>query len=116
MIAVEGDRPIGVVERHQLYEGASYADPKITVAEVCSKSFLTVPEEEFGYETLRIMTQNDAPFLVVVDGEGKVTGSVSHSDLIRAQKQKIADDTIVEEGWLHTFLRKKKVTKIVPEG
>ena len=116
MIAVEDGRPIGVVERHQLYEGASYADSKITVAEVCSKSFLTVPEEEFGYEALRIMTQNDTPFLVVVDGEGKVTGSVSHSDLIRAQKQKIADDTIVEEGWLRTLFRKNRTTKIVPEG
>jgi hypothetical protein len=36
--------------------------------------------------------------------------------LIEAQKQKIADDTIVEEGWLRAFFRGKRVTKIVPEG
>jgi len=116
MIVVEDGRPIGLAERHQLYEGASHAESKLTVAQICSRSFLTVSEEEYGYEALRIMTQNNAPFLVVVSNDGKVVGSVSYSDLIRAQKQKIADDTIVEEGWLREFFRRKKVGRIVPEG
>lgn len=58
-----------------------------------------------------------AQFIVVVDNSGKPVGSVSRSDLIQAQKQKITDDTVVEEGWLRAFFRGKKVPKvIVPEG
>jgi len=56
------------------------------------------------------MTQNDAEFLIVVDSSGRPVGSISHSDLIHAQKQKIADDTIVEAGWLRTYLRNKRDT------
>ena len=116
LIVVKDGKAVGVVTRHQLYEGASYADVEMTVEQVCSKSYLTVPQEEYGYEAMRIMTQNDAQLLVVVDKLGKPVGSVSRSDLIQAQKQKIADDTIVEEGWLRAFFTGKKVTKIVPEG
>jgi H+/Cl- antiporter ClcA len=117
LIAVKDRKAIGVVARHQLYEGASYADKEMTVEQVCSKTFLTVPEREYGYEAMRIMTQNDAQFIVVVDNSGKPVGSVSRSDLIQAQKQKITDDTVVEEGWLRAFFRGKKVPKvIVPEG
>jgi len=116
LIVVRNDKAVGVVTRKQLYEGASYANKEMTIEQVCSKSFLTVPQEEYGYEAMRLMTQNDAPFLVVVDNLGRPVGSVSHSDLIRAQKQKIADDTIVEEGWLRAFFRGKQVNEIVPEG
>jgi H+/Cl- antiporter ClcA len=116
LIVVKEGKAVGVVARQQLYEGASYANSEMTVEQVCSKSFLTVPQEEYGYEAMRIMTQNNAQFLVVVDDSGRPVGSVSYSDLIQAQKQKIADDTIVEEGWLRAFFRGKQVTEIVPEG
>jgi CBS domain-containing protein len=116
LIVVSHGTPVGVVSRLQLYQGASYADSEMTVEQVGSKSFLTVPQEEYGYEAMRIMTQNDAQFIVVVNDSGEVVGSLSHSDLIQAQKQKIADDTIVEEGWLRAYFGRKKVTEIVSEG
>jgi CBS domain-containing protein len=116
MIVVKDGKAIGVVTRRQLYQGASYGDREMTVEQVCSKTFLTVPEDEYGYEAMRLMTQNDAQSLVVVDPQGRAVGSVSRSDLIEAQKQKIADDTIVEEGWLRKFYTRRKFTEIVPEG
>jgi len=116
LIVVSNGKAVGVVSRLQLYQGASYADSEMTVEQVCSKSFLTVPQEEYGYEAMRIMTQNDAQFIVVVNDAGEAVGSLAHSDLIQAQKQKIADDTIVEEGWLRAYFGRKKVTEIVPEG
>jgi CBS domain-containing protein len=76
----------------------------MTIDRLCSKSFYTVSQDEFGYEAMRIMTQHDAAFLLVVDVDGKPLGYVSRGDLIQAQKQKIADDTIVERGWLRKYM------------
>lgn len=110
MIVLKDGKVVGVIERHQLVEGAAYADNEMTIEKVCSKSFLTVPKEEYGYEAMRIMTQNDAQFIIVVDNEGKAVGSITCSDLIQAQKQKIADDTVVEEGWLRALFQRKSRT------
>jgi H+/Cl- antiporter ClcA len=60
LIVVKDGKAIGVVARHQLYEGASQADREMTVEQACSKSFLTVSQEEYGYEAMRIMTQNNS--------------------------------------------------------
>ena len=104
VVVLKDGKAVGIAERSQLYEGAARADPQLTVAEVCSKSFLTIKENEFGFEALRLMTLNDVAFLVVVDRDNKPVGYVSRGDLIRAQKDKIADDTIVEKGrWSNLF-------------
>jgi len=116
LIVVKDDKAIGVVDRTQLYQGASTADREMTVEQVCSKSFLTVPVNEYGYEAMRIMTQNDAAFLVVLDYRGTPVGYISRSELVQAQKEKIADDTIVEPGLLRKHFGKKKGMDIVPEG
>jgi len=93
-----------LVERPHLFHGASNADFELTVRQVASKSFLTIREVEFGFEALRMMTLNDVPFLVVIDKNNKGVGYISRGDLIRAQKDKIADDTIVEKGiWARLF-------------
>jgi predicted transcriptional regulator len=96
-----------VVDRTQLFEGASKADADLKVADICSKSFMTVREDEFGFEAMRLMTLNYAAFLVVVNKEGTPVGYLSRGDLIRAQKDKISDDTIVEKGLLSRVLQKR---------
>jgi len=100
LIVLKDGLAVGVVDRTQLYRGASTADPELTVEHVCSKSFHTIHEDEFGYEALRIMTMNDVTYLVVVDRDNKPVGYISRGDLIVAQRDKIADDTIVEQGLL----------------
>jgi H+/Cl- antiporter ClcA len=104
LIVLRDGIAIGAVERNQLYEGASAADPDMTIEQVCSKSFQTISQDEFGFEALRLMTLYDVPYLVVVDKDNKPVGYLSRGDLINAQRDKIADDTIIEKGlWAHLF-------------
>ncbi|MGO9643192.1 MAG: chloride channel protein [Candidatus Bathyarchaeia archaeon] len=107
IVVLKDGKAVGVVDRAQLFEGASKADREMMVEVISSKSFLTVPEDEFGFEAMRLMTLNNAPFLVVVNKEGTPVGYLSRGDLIRAQKDKISDDTIVEQGLLTRFLQKR---------
>ena len=104
LVVLKDRAALGVVSRVELYEGASKADPELTVEQVCSKSFLTISEDEFGFEALRLMSLNNIAFLVVVDKVNAPVGYISRGDLIRAQKDKISDDTIVEKGsWARLF-------------
>jgi chloride channel protein, CIC family len=104
LVVLQGGKIYGVVDRDQIYDGAAKADPELTIAKICSRTFLTVREDELGYEALRIMTLGDVPFLVVVDKQGLPVGYISRGDLTRAQKHKIEDETLVEEG----LFRKKQ--------
>jgi H+/Cl- antiporter ClcA len=106
LIVLKDGLAIGVLDRTQLYEGASTADTNMTAEQVCSKAFYTISEDEFGFEALRVMTLNDASYLVVVDKNNRPVGYISRGDLIKAQRDKIADDTIVEKGlWPKLFGR-----------
>ena len=67
---------------------------------------MTVREDEFAFEAMRLMSLNDASFVVVVNEDDIPVAYVSRGDLIRAQKDKISDDTVVERALLARFLRK----------
>ncbi len=104
LVVLKDGFAIGVVDRTQLYEGAAAGDSDMTIEQICSKSFQTVREDEFGFEALRLMTLYNVPYLVAVDKNNKPVGYVSRGDLIKAQREKIADDTIIEKGlWSHLF-------------
>ena len=105
LIVLKDGSAIGVVDRAILYQAASKADPNITVAQVASKNFLTVRVNEFGFEALRLMAVKNAPFLVVVGEDVKAKGYVSSGDMIKAQRDKISDDTIIEEGMFSRLFR-----------
>ena len=50
------------------------------------------------------MTLHDTLFIVVVDADNSPIGYISRGDLTRAQRDKIADDTIIEKGlWAKLF-------------
>ena len=100
LIVVSDGVPTGFVDRAKLFQGASTADSNLTVEQVSTKAFLKISENEFGFEALKLMSLKNAAFLVVVDSKGKAVGYVSRGDLLRAQKDKISDDTIVEKGFL----------------
>jgi len=106
LIVLKDGIAIGAVDRAQLYEGASVADPELTVEQVCSRSIKTINEDEFGFEALRLMTLNNVAYLVVVDKSNKPVGYLSRGDLIKAQRDKVADDTVIEKGvWSNLFRR-----------
>ena len=104
LVVLKDGIAVGMIDRSQLFREASKADAELTVGQVASKSFLTIREDEFGFEALRLMTLNNVPFLVVVDKNNKAVGYFSRGDMIKAQKDKIADDTMVEKGiWARLF-------------
>jgi H+/Cl- antiporter ClcA len=104
LVILKNGLAIGVVDRTTLYQGAATADPELTVEQICSRSFRTVRDDEFGYEALRLMTLSNLSYLVVVDRDNRPVGYISRGDLIKAQRDKISDDTIVEPGLVSRFL------------
>lgn len=100
IIVLKDRKPIGVIDEAQLYTAALNGDPEVTVEQVCSKNFLTIQEDEFAYEAQTLITLKDAPFLVVLNRDHTPVGCISRGDLIGAQRDKIAEDKIIERGLL----------------
>ncbi len=98
LVVLKDGKIYGIVDRNQIYDAASRADPELTIEKICSRALFTVREDELGYEALRIMTLNDVSFLVAVDKQDLPVGYISRGDLTRAQKHKIEDETLVERG------------------
>jgi len=84
LVVVKEKKAVGVVDRAQLFEGASKADADLKVEDISSKSFMTVREDGFGFEAMRLMTLYNVSFVVVVTEDGIPVGYVSRGDLIRA--------------------------------
>jgi CBS domain-containing protein len=89
-IVLEGSKLVGVfterdVVRRVVLKGL---DPRTTpVAEVMTKSVITVRENADRTSVLRIMNENNFRHLPVVDGAGKVLAIVSMRQLLRAEVQ-----------------------------
>jgi CIC family chloride channel protein len=98
LAVIKDDKLVGVIDRDEVYKGASIADKELTVGKICSRKYLTINEDESGYEALNTMIMNDVPFLFVVNKEGSPVGYLSRGDLIRAQKHKVEDERIMEKG------------------
>ena len=96
LLVVQDGRPVGVIGREQLFEGAAKADSSVTAIQVCSRDLLTIPRDEFAYEALRRMSLRGAHFLAVVDEKGALVGYLSQGDLARAARGKIEDETLIE--------------------
>ena len=96
LLVVQDGRPVGVLGREQLFEGAARADSSVAALDVCSRDVLTIPQDEFAYEALRKMSLRGAHFLAVVDEKGILVGYLSQGDLARAARRKIEDETLVE--------------------
>ncbi len=86
---------VGVLERNKVFEAAATADPAMTAEKVCTKEFPTIREDESAYEALRRIVLDDVLFLIVTDREKNAVGYVSRSDLIRAMKQKIVNESVI---------------------
>jgi CBS domain-containing protein len=89
-IVLEGSKLVGVfterdVVRRVVLKGL---DPRTTpVAEVMTKSVITVRENADRTSVLRIMNENNFRHLPVVDASGKVLAIVSMRQLLRAEVQ-----------------------------
>jgi hypothetical protein len=65
---------------------------------------LTIREDEFGHEALRLMTLNDMPSIMALNKNNATARYVSGGDLIREERNEIEDGMIVEKGlWACPF-------------
>ncbi|KON30653.1 hypothetical protein AC482_03365 [miscellaneous Crenarchaeota group-15 archaeon DG-45] len=84
VILVEDSRPEGIVTERDLVRRvlAQGRNPQATKAsEICSKPVLTVSENEMLEDAVEFMKEFRIRRLVVVDGEGKVSGIVTTDDI-----------------------------------
>lgn len=96
LIVVSGGKAVGVISREQVFSAAAMANSESTAGEACSKTFESMPQDEFAYDALRMMSLRDVVYIVVTGEKGEVTGYLSRGDLVRALRRKIEDETIVE--------------------
>ena len=101
IVVTPDDKAIGVVDREYLHHSIEHLESldnsqDATIEEFTSDSFLRVKESEIAYEALVLMSLNDLPGLVVVDGSDTAIGYLSRGDLIRAQKDKIFDERVIQ--------------------
>ncbi|HZW55112.1 MAG TPA: chloride channel protein [Nitrososphaerales archaeon] len=95
-IAVLKDKGVvGILDRGRVFEAASTADSELTAEKIATDDFVTIREDEFAYEALRRIVLYDILYLIVVDKDGRAVGYVSRSDLIRAMKQKISNESLI---------------------
>jgi len=87
---------VGVVERTKVFEAASAAEAALTVEGICSRDFETIRETELAYQAMRLILLHERRFLIVVNESGKPVGYVSMSDLLRVNKTKVEDESLIE--------------------
>ncbi len=87
---------VGVLERARIYEAAAAAEPSLTAIDVCSRDFETIRGDELAYQAMRVILLHGRRFLIVVDGAGRPLGYLSMSDLLRVNKVKVEDESLVE--------------------
>ena len=102
---------VGILDKDALFQYLSHSEilqnsDDETVEKICNRSFISIQESEMAYEALVLMSLNDTPGLVVIDSLDKPVGYVSRGDLIRAQRKKIFDETIVQKARFSLFRKK----------
>jgi CBS domain-containing protein len=94
-IADAGGKPVGVVtDRDLALAAATMFRPaaEIHVREVMSARVVTCPLEADIHEALAIMQAEKVHRLVVVDGEGRLRGVLSLTDIARAAESGLGDE------------------------
>jgi len=88
VVVADGTRPLGIVTDRDLRNKvvANGGDPaRLSVGEVMNAPVLTIGEEAPIYRALHRMSRLGIHRLVVVDGEGRLAGIVTDTDLLRLQ-------------------------------
>jgi chloride channel protein, CIC family len=102
IVVSSSGRVIGTVDREAILSEVTRietgaADKEEKIGKITSGAYFTIKETEMAYEALVLMSLKDTTYLIVVDKENRVVGYVSRGDLIRAQKKKILDETIIQK-------------------
>ena len=84
LILVQDEKPYGIVTERDLVRRviAAGKDPEtVKVSEVCSRPVLTMAEDDMLEDAIDMMRAHKVRRIVVVNGEGKVSGVLTTDDL-----------------------------------
>lgn len=100
-VSTEG-RVVGILDRETLFAEVTRmetagVDKDEKIDKIISDTFSTIKEGEMAYEALVLMSLEGRTYLIVVNDQNKAVGYVSRGDLLRAQKRKIFDETIIQK-------------------
>jgi len=90
VVCADDDAPVGIVTDRDLRNKvvATGADPgSLFVRQVMNAPLVTVGEEELLFEALYRMSRHGIHRVVLVDGDGRLSGIVTDSDLLRLQSR-----------------------------
>ena len=86
MVVCEGPQPVGIVTDRDLRNKvvARGIDPAtITAAEIMNTPLITVGEDDFIFEALYLISRNNIHRVCVIDGNQRLTGIITDSDILR---------------------------------
>ena len=84
LILVQEGKPYGIVTERDLVRRVIAADKdpkKLKVSDICSKPVLTMVEADSLEDAIEMMRAHKVRRIVVIDGEGKVSGVLTTDDL-----------------------------------
>ncbi|THF64277.1 putative nucleotidyltransferase substrate binding domain-containing protein [Pseudothauera rhizosphaerae] len=90
VIACDADGPVGIVTDRDLRNKvvAQGLDPHgLRVADVMNSPLVTIGEDEYLFEALFLMSRHRIHRLCVVDADGKLSGILTDSDVLRLQSR-----------------------------
>ncbi|MGO0575343.1 DUF294 nucleotidyltransferase-like domain-containing protein [Ornithinimicrobium panacihumi] len=87
LLVMEGERLVGIVTDRDLRRRvlAACVDPARPVAEIMTKDPITLPDVALAFEAMLEMTGHNIHHLPILGPDGKVTGLVTTSDLVRLE-------------------------------
>ncbi len=88
VVVCERGEPVGIITDRDLRNKvvAAGADPRLLAArEVMNSPLIVVGEDEYLFEVMYLMSRHGIHRVGVVDGEGRLAGIVTDSDLLRLQ-------------------------------
>ncbi|NJD91393.1 MAG: CBS domain-containing protein [Geobacter sp.] len=88
IVAVENDRPVGVVSLRDLRDliAASVDDIKsMKVADIMKTSLITIRCNDYLFKAIFLMAKHNIHRLIVLDADDKLSGVLTDTDLLRIQ-------------------------------
>jgi CBS domain-containing protein len=99
---VDDGKVVGVVSRSDVIrEGAEPGDPVMSIG---SHDVVTVSPDDSLLDTLNVMLQEEVDHLPVVDGNERLVGICTRTDVLRARRMQLEQEQL-QRGWRPAFKR-----------
>jgi len=90
MPVVEDGVPVGLVSRKDILDGIKHGLDKEPVSNIMQVEFESVTPETSYYELEEAMISNNQKMITVIDSEGKLSGVVTRTDMLRLMHEEVS--------------------------